>query len=256
MLCSMTWRIAASLGALVPLACTVYDTSCKHSRALEPQTAQVAQGESMRIDVESGSLVVEVVPDLTEVRVSGEACSSDLEQLSQVELTIEHRDGVLHLASAFPDISHVGFGLDLVVQMPAGIPVRVKNGSGSISIKGVAGVDIEDGSGSIELVDIQGDVRIDDGSGSLSLSGVTGNVWIEDGSGSIEVRQVGGSLTVEEDGSGSIAVESVQGDVIIMDDGSGSIDVREVGGDFTVDEDGSGDLEFSGVKGRVTLPDG
>lgn len=245
-----------SLGALLPLACGQFGTPpCTHTQAIAPQTARVAPGESMYIDLEAGGLVVEAVPDLTEVRITGEACSSDLEQLSLVQLKVESVDGVLVLASVFPDISNVGFGLDLAVQVPPGIPVRVENGSGAISMKGVAGVKIDDGSGSIELSDIQGDVRIDDGSGSLSLSGVTGSVWIDDGSGSIEVRHVQGSVTIEDDDSGSIFVEDVRGDVIVEDDGSGSIDVRLVGGDFRVEEDDSGDVDYSKVEGRVTLPD-
>ena len=254
----IAWRCVVSFSALLPLACGQFGIGtppCAHTQPIEPQTAQVAAGESMHIDLEAGNLVVEVVPDLTEVKITGEACSSELEQLPLVQLKVESVDGVLKLASVFPDISNVGFGLDLTVQMPPGIPVRVKNGSGAISMQGVAGVEIDDGSGSIELSDIHGDVRIDDGSGSLSLTGVTGSVWIDDGSGNMEVRRVEGSVTIEDDGSGSIFVEDVRGDVIVEDDGSGSIDVRLVGGDFRVEDDGSGSVDYSQVEGRVILPD-
>ena len=110
-------------------------------------------------------------------------------------------------------------------------------------------LDIDDGSGSIEVSGVHGDVSLDDGSGSITMSEVGGEVEIEDGSGSISVRGVGGSISIN-DGSGSIKVRGVAGSVIV-DDGSGSIDVSDVEEDLIIVDDGSGGLDFSNIGGRV-----
>ena len=110
-------------------------------------------------------------------------------------------------------------------------------------------LDVDDGSGSIEIENVRGDISMDDGSGSLSMKDVGGEVEIEDGSGSIEVSGVGGNITIN-DGSGSITVKDVAGSVTV-DDGSGGIDVSDVEEDLIIVDDGSGGLNFSNIGGRV-----
>ena len=112
---------------------------------------------------------------------------------------------------------------------------------------------IEDGSGSISIDDVAGDIDLEDGSGSIEMGHVGGDVRIEDGSGSISVRDVGADLSIV-DGSGSITVERVSGSVIV-DDGSGNINVSDVDKDLILRDDGSGSLKFSGVVGRVEIDD-
>lgn len=108
---------------------------------------------------------------------------------------------------------------------------------------------VDDGSGSVEVSNVRGDISMDDGSGSLEMSDVGGNVDIDDGSGSITVRNVGGDLTIN-DGSGGIDVRGVAGSVIV-DDGSGSIDVSDVEEDLIIVDDGSGGVDYSNIGGRV-----
>jgi hypothetical protein len=120
--------------------------------------------------------------------------------------------------------------IHLEVRMPEGLHLEIEDGSGSIDIGNVRGdIMLEDGSGSLEMEDVGGNVEIEDGSGSISVSGVGGDLVINDGSGGIKVRDVSGSVTVD-DGSGSIDVRNVDEDLIIVDDGSGSLDFSRIGG--------------------------
>ncbi|GMR17493.1 MAG: hypothetical protein BMS9Abin32_610 [Gammaproteobacteria bacterium] len=111
------------------------------------------------------------------------------------------------------------------------------------------GLDVDDGSGSIVINGVSGDIQIEDGSGSITMRAVGGSVGIEDGSGSISVTGVGADLRIR-DGSGSITVRQVGGSVIV-DDGSGSINVSDVERDLIIENAGSGGLNFSAIKGRV-----
>jgi hypothetical protein len=122
--------------------------------------------------------------------------------------------------------------VELVVRMPDGMNLSV-----------------DDGSGSIEITDVSGDIEIEDGSGAINMANVGGEIEIDDGSGSIVAEVVGGNISID-DGSGGIRIEGVAGSVII-DDGSGGISVSGVEEDLIIIDDGSGGLNFSDIKGRV-----
>ena len=123
----------------------------------------------------------------------------------------------------------------LEVEMPAGIPLGIDDGSGSITVKDLtADVRVTDGSGSLKIHDV-GAIDVEDGSGSIEIVGAGGDVSIVDGSGSIRVREVRGTVTIN-DGSGSIRVEDVDNDVIIEEDGSGGVSVADVRGNYEHDD--------------------
>lgn len=129
-----------------------------------------------------------------------------------------------------------------------------KNGAVALDItvpQGMA-LQIDDGSGSIQIRDTMADVRVDDGSGSLAIRGAA-NVKVDDGSGSVEVSDATGDVRID-DGSGSVTVRRVTGNVAI-DDGSGSINVKDIQGDFRVIDDGSGSINYSNVMGQVDVPE-
>ena len=87
-------------------------------------------------------------------------------------------------------------------------------GAGDVFVRRVV---IEDGSGSLRISDVNGDIDIQDGSGSLEIRSVTGDVVISDGSGSVRVEGVGGTVRIDEVGSGGVTVRDVDGDLIVTD---------------------------------------
>lgn len=120
--------------------------------------------------------------------------------------------------------------INLDVRVPSSMTLDVEDGSGSIAVRDVSGdIAIDDGSGSIKMTDVGGALSITDGSGSLSVEGAGGDVRIADGSGSISVERAGGNVNVD-DGSGSISVVDVAGDLLIPEAGSGSVTIRDVRG--------------------------
>ncbi len=150
-------------------------------------------------------------------------------------LSLETR-GAEGLLNAWFDSGFMGFGSDahivLDVSVPTGMTVHIDDGAGSIEVLDTGGdLTIDDGSGSITIENVA-NVKIDDGSGSIKIDGANGDVSIVDGSGSITVRGVNGSVRVD-DGSGSIRVSDVEKDFIVVDDGSGGVTHSNVRG--TVD---------------------
>lgn len=155
----------------------------------------------------AGSLDVSGRSGVTDIRSTGKSDSRD------AKLVATRSGSQLTIEAVTPDDK----ALDFEVTVPPGVAVKIDDGSGELSVKNVGELDVTDGSGSIDI------------------DGVTGNVRISDGSGSIDVKNVSGSVT-------------------ITDDGSGSVNVTDVRGDFTVLKKGSGHIEHARIRGRVSLP--
>ena len=151
-------------------------------------------------------------------------------------LSLEQKGDEARLSAWFDD-GVMGFGDNAHIVLEVSVP------------QGLA-VNIDDGSGSLDVIDIMGDVTIDDGSGSIDVENVA-NLKIDDGSGSIDVDNASGDVSIV-DGSGSINVDHVAGSVTI-DDGSGSINVSDVEHDVTIIDDGSGGQRITDVRGNVDL---
>jgi len=217
---------------------------------------------SARIEADAGSLQVEGVPGISQVRVRGVARSSQRGRLAGIKLIAERRGTEIFIKSEIPQDrgwqmlrGNFFMALDLVIEVPITLALDVVDGSGEAVFLGTGPLTLNDGSGSIEVRGIRGDVRITDGSGEIVIDGVEGSVWLNDGSGEIRVSNVTGDVIVDDDGSGDIRIAGVGGTVRIDDDGSGAIAVSRVAGDFIVRSAGSGGITHNTVKGTVSIPE-
>jgi len=144
--------------------------------------------------------------------------------------------------------------INLTVNVPKNIGLNVDDGSGFIDIKGThGGIYIDDGSGQLTVNNIVGNVEIDDGSGEINLENIEGDVRIDDGSGELTLYHITGNVNIE-DGSGELAVVNIEGDVWI-DDGSGTIKLDDIKGDVTIINAGSGGVSIKNVSGEVVRKD-
>ena len=197
--------------------------------------------QSLSIDAGAGSMDVTGVDGLDKITVKAtivvpDADEDDAKKVMAKEMNLSlEQDGNEAQLNAHFDRNFMGLGSNAYIVLD----VRVPQGMS---------VNIDDGSGSIDVIDIVGDVTIDDGSGSIDVSNVA-SLKIDDGSGSIDVKNVAGDVSIV-DGSGSISVKHVEGSVTI-DDGSGSIKVSDVENDLIIVDDGSGSLTFSDIRGTV-----
>jgi hypothetical protein len=201
--------------------------------------------ETFRVDAGAGSLAIEGVDGSDQIEVTATVLVSGAEGDKAREfiekrmvLTLDRSGDNAELVADFKD--GMGFGkggaIALDVRLPKGIDVDIDDGSGSIEVRGTEGaLKINDGSGSITVSEVN-DLHIDDGSGSIDVKDVSGDVYIDDGSGSIKVTRVTGNIVVD-DGSGSINVADVQGGFKVVDAGSGSVNFRNVAGDVSIPED-------------------
>jgi len=191
------------------------------------------------VDAGAGSLAIEGVAGIQNIYVKAtinvpdESADKAKEIIaSDLKLSLEKVRDHARLVANF-DRRFWGFGdppsIDLEIRVPHSMALDIDDGSGSLTVINVgADVAIDDGSGSIKIEQVNG-VVIDDGSGSITIVGVAGDVSVDDGSGSITIEHVGGSVIID-DGSGGITVVDVEKDLIIVDDGSGSLKTADIRG--------------------------
>lgn len=270
----MTFKKALSL-ALVSLSCAAcgvdvaFGEDCSHT-APRQASLDAAGATHVVIDAGAGSLDVIGAPGATELEAKGTACADRESVLRGIELVATRSGDTLRLETRFPENLRRTARLDLEVALPADVSLAVHDGSGGLSIRGVASLEIEDGSGPISVADVAGAATVEDGSGEIELLGVGGDVTIDDGSGAIEIRGAGGRVRITdnsgdidvrdvdgdvivEDGSGPMTIAGVGGSVVVEEDGSGHIRVEDVRGDLRVEDDGSGGVDFDGIDGRVSI---
>lgn len=194
----------------------------------------------LRIEAGAGSLEVTGVPSGDRIVVSALIQVPDADDDEAAGIIDKHmvlslvQKGDMAELKGYFDSDGRMFGdspsIRLQVRVPAHMSLDVEDGSGSLAIRDVSGdIDVEDGSGSIRMTDVGGTIKIDDGSGSLEVIGAGGDIDIVDGSGSVSLERIAGSASIS-DGSGSIRVTGVAGDVNIPESGSGSVSIEEVQG--------------------------
>ena len=123
-------------------------------------------------------------------------------------------------------------GVSYVLEVPTGITVLARTGSGSFEASGT------------------GEVRADTGSGDVELSSITGDADVRSGSGQVTVDDVRAGSVVARTGSGDITVSRSTVERVSGRTGSGDVEVglREVP-DEVLARTGSGDVD-------VELPPG
>ncbi len=235
------------------LAFTVIADVEKREKDLNLDAGEISNFE---INCGSGYLKVTGISGLKQIEVHAvlEVNRGDADQVmaENVELSLEKRGGKAVLISRIKS-KRSFFGssrINLEIRVPKQMALDIDDGSGLIEVFNVTGnIKLEDGSGSIVMENIGGDLDIDDGSGSIQLENVGGNLKLEDGSGSIKVSKVAGNVDVE-DNSGSISLFDVNGSVTV-DDGSGGILIDGVEKDVYIKRAGSGGVSIKHVKGSV-----
>ena len=218
-------KLAATMSvAIICTACSFASPTLQETRELE---TPIADGGMFEIDAGAGSLTLKGDDTADAIRVLAEIYQTAANDDYTLTLELQDDNRARLVADAATSFGGGSDRIDLSITVPRSLEVKIVDGSGSLRVESLIGnLDIEDGSGSIRVADIAGDIVIDDGSGSIVVTEIAGDVSIDDGSGSISVTNAGGKVTVS-DGSGSIDVDGAD-DFELVDDGSGSVSTRNV----------------------------
>ncbi|NMP31125.1 DUF4097 domain-containing protein [Thalassotalea sp. M1531] len=211
-------------------------------------------GSLNKFDIEAGAGSLEIRGDASSTEIQVQANIRTTEDKNYT-LELDQSGSTARLVAKHHSHNGSWYGsspkIDLIIIMPDSLMLDIDDGSGEIEVSNIGNaLNLKDGSGSATIENIKGNVKIDDGSGGLTITGVQGNIELEDGSGSLVVSNVTGNVEID-DGSGSLSVKDVSGKVTI-DDGSGGISVKRAGALKIIDA-GSGGLSISDIEGETDI---
>jgi hypothetical protein len=217
----------------------------------------------IRVHCGAGRLLLKGVEGMDVIRVTAELESestekdqgpASIEKSTRLSLVKARERALLRCDVAAQSSAGADTRVHLSVEMPVNMNVHIIDGSGTVFVSNVVGnVVIDDDSGAIRVENIVGPLRVKDTSGDLEIDDVRGAVEIVDGSGEIVVLDVTGDVNIK-DASGGIEINNVGGSVTVSD-GSGGIDIVKVAGNVFIREAGSGSIDVEGVKGKTTILD-
>lgn len=137
---------------------------------------------------------------------------------------------------------------NLRIALPAGSEFAVRNAVGSVRGGDLDGnVEIDTGSGDVEIASHSGRLLIDTGSGDVVLGSAKGETSIDTGSGDVIVKRLIGNGSVDT-GSGDVTVQRVSAGKILIDTGSGDVVVQEGQVGKVMADTGSGDVRILGIE--------
>ncbi len=239
---------------LLPLAALAENIEHTQHLALSIQGVRTPQ-----ITCASGSLDVYGVDGYDHIKVTATVTISNTPPARltdfldhHVRLSLRKRQHQAILQSVFQNqnLMKADAKIDLTVAVPKNLRVKITDGSGWIEVSDLdASLAIADDSGSITVRNIRGNVRIKDGSGKIQIADIRGDLEVKDGSGSIQIDRIKGDVSVI-DSSGGMSIHDIDGNLTIRD-GSGSIEINTVTQNVLIKEAGSGSLDIEGVKGKV-----
>lgn len=230
---------------------------CEHRRDID-ESLDLAGSEVLKVIAAAGDLEI-VGVDGSTGRVKATVCSSEEDWAEEAGVDLAGGREAL-VAVVMPDTTSMSWGnkyvyVDLVVEVPPGFDVDVRDSSGDMELRKLGAVVVKDSSGDIDI-DGAVSVEVEDSSGDIDLLDVSRDVTVvSDSSGDIRGSDIEGSVVVARDSSGDIRFRDVGGDFLVERDSSGDIEAKEIGGDFAVLRDGSGQIRHSGVSGSVEIPE-
>jgi hypothetical protein len=196
-----------------------------------------------------GSVTVHAEEGLREAHVALEPRDPDSDVAERT--TVEQRGSTLIVHSPKPrgtffDLPLFGGrsadrdAVDVVLTVPSGTPLKVATFGADVAVHGRCGsADIAAGATSIQLDDVDGDLRLRYGSGPARARHVGGSVVVKSGAGAATFGEVDGSLDMAC-GTGDLDIGTSHGRVR-MRTGSGQVSLAVAQGDVEM-VSGSGGL--------------
>jgi putative adhesin len=137
---------------------------------------------------------------------------------------------------------------NLRIGLPAGTDFAVRNAVGPVRGGDLDGnVEIDTGSGNVEIASHSGQLLIDTGSGDVVLGSAKGETSIDTGSGDVVVKRLVGNGSVDT-GSGDVTIQRVSAGKLSIDTGSGDVIVQEGVVGKVMADTGSGDVKVLAIE--------
>ena len=230
----MTRLLLPALLAVLP-ACSVLLEEHNDSATFSPDLSEID-----RVELRNGSGNVTV-------RASAEVqLDADIWWLGDEAPTIDFNvlGDTLIIDTRCESLPFGGCSVDWEMGLPPELSLDLETGSGDVEVWTRLGdAIISTGSGNVDVDDLSGDLDIDTGSGDVLLGAIDGDLKAKTGSGNIDADGVTGHVDLST-GSGDVYGRSLCAETLKVRTGSGNVDVQACRAPDSTDIDtGSGDVE-------------
>jgi hypothetical protein len=232
---------------------------CKYHAPRNMQIA-LAGVQAVQIDVHSHNLHLNATDLEQKLTVTGHACTSDNAVIDSLQVTQKRVGNQLQIdiggeRQAPSNLFGSSYAyLDINMQLPAGMPVALRVGSGNATVNGVRQLQSQVNAGDLHVRHVAGKFSASLGAGDIDASDVGSLELSSVGSGDIKIEGIKGDVKIGSIGSGDVLLRRVGGSVHADTLGSGDLNVKDVEGSFSLGAMGSGDVTHSRVKGKLSLP--
>jgi DUF4097 and DUF4098 domain-containing protein YvlB len=217
--------------------------------------------ESVVFDVQEGDFVLRGDPTATEVRMNVSIDRAWIFKLGEPDIlkkliTVSGQGTrelkiTTDIRRSLSNWGRAQYPIDFEVVVPAGVKLRLQDTSGKIELMGMQGdVEISDGSGTLSVWDLGGSLRVRKESGDIRVADVRGATLINSHSGQSHLVRLA-ALTVE-DSDGNLDISDVAS--ALIHNRGGNINVQRVQGDLEIDDD-SGEIVVADVLGALHIRD-
>ena len=233
------------------------------------KTFSVKSGGTFNLDSEHGSIEVESW-NKQKVDVVVKKRARNKERLAKFKVRFEQKGNDVFVDGEAEGSGGNRVSVEYIIKVPKSYNLNMKTGGGSIQVDDINGnVKVDTSGGSISIGNVGGgNVTADTSGGSIRVGDVDGNLMVDTSGGSIKIGKVkgtskvetsGGSIVVEEGGAdlsadtsgGSIKIGPVNGKVSV-DTSGGSIHIGMAQGDVNADTSG-GSIKVDGSMGKVKV---
>lgn len=144
-----------------------------------------------------------------------------------------------------PTFTRMGDDTDFEIRLPAGVSLDIQGGSGDIQVVGIHG--------SVVIQALEGDVHVD-GAEAVAIHSVDGDVSVTDATGPVTVDAGDGDAVLTRVG-GPITVNGIDGDVTVREADAREVTLATVSGDLRYDGRvyANGDYQLATHDGDVTF---
>jgi len=184
----------------------------------------VPEGKTLKLDVRNGDIEIEGGHEAGTLTVNATFRSYDDAEAQKMadEYVPMIEESDLYVTFKQPEGSNVT--TNLVVKVPAGVPVEVKQASGDLKVSGThAPVKAEGASGDVRLVNVTGNVAVSQRSGDVRIEDAeTNRITVDTKSGDIAVTRAKGVIEAKTS-SGDVTLTDVQPTTLSIEAASGDI---------------------------------
>ncbi|MEM7167926.1 MAG: hypothetical protein AAF581_20910 [Planctomycetota bacterium] len=115
-----------------------------------------------------------------------------------------------------PRTAHSGqrFEVNLTIQLPQHVRVKVIDGPGNIEVSGLThGIEVSNEAGTVEIWDVGGGIELTNRGGATTIESASGKINVVDQGSDLTISQIAGEVKVRDAG-GKLSIQHVTGTVI------------------------------------------